>query len=128
MSKLQCNLQLQLTYSYNINQNLIIFIQEMHLKMHATKMATIVSMGRIVESFGLNSPDAFHQEHLAKRSATTWTSYFGQHWDEFSLDHFRTTFVRIEVLEVYSTSNNGFIEVEFYTGISESSLIGLCGI
>ena len=72
---------------------------------------------------GLDSPDGFNQEHMAKRSATTWTSYFGQHWDEFSIDHIRTTFVRIEVLEVYSTSNNGFIEVEFYTGISKSSLI-----
>ena len=58
------------------------------------------------------------QKHLAKRNGYYWQSYIGQHWDEFSLDHIRTRSVHIEVLEVYSSYNNGFIEVEFYTGIS----------
>ena len=60
-----------------------------------------------------------HQKHLARRDGYYRQSYIGQHWDEFSLDHIRTRSVHIEVLQVYSFNNNGFIEVEFYTGISE---------
>ena len=63
---------------------------------------------------------SFLQKHLDQgKGGYYWTSYIGQHWDEFSLDHVRTGFVHIEVLEVYTSYNNGFIEVEFYTGISE---------
>ena len=54
-----------------------------------------------------------------KRIGGTCDTYVGQAWDEFPLAHIRTHFVHISVLEVYSVKCNGFIEVEFYTGISK---------
>ena len=59
------------------------------------------------------------QEYLMKRQGNSWNSYRGQHWDEFSLDHIRTSSARIDVIDVYTTYHNGFNEIEFYTGISE---------
>ena len=53
------------------------------------------------------------------RMADKWDSYAGQAWDEFSLDHIRTSSVRITVMEVYTSGNNGCNELKFYTGISE---------
>ena len=42
-----------------------------------------------------------------------------QWWDEFPLENITTDQVFIDVLSHYTEDNNGFIEVEFYTGQSE---------
>ena len=42
-----------------------------------------------------------------------------QWWDEFPLENIVTGQVFIDVLSHYTADNNGFIEVEFYTGQSE---------
>ena len=60
---------------------------------------------------------------LMRRAGDHYDSYDGQAWDEFSLDNISTSFVRITVMEVYDTLNNGFNELEFYTGNSELSSI-----
>ena len=57
------------------------------------------------------------------RTSGVYTSYAGQAWDEFLLDHIRTSSIRITVTEVYTSDNNGFNELEFYTGISELSFL-----
>ena len=59
------------------------------------------------------------KKNLVRRIGDTWETYVGQAWDEFPLDHIRTHFVHIAVLEVYAIDYNGFIEVEFYTGVSK---------
>ena len=40
-------------------------------------------------------------------------------WDEVFLGHVLTSYVRIEVVTVYTTNSNGFGEVEFYIGSSK---------
>ena len=42
-----------------------------------------------------------------------------QWWDEFILDDIISANVTMEVLSHYTKGNNGFLEVEFYTGQSE---------
>ena len=42
-----------------------------------------------------------------------------QWWGEFPLENIVTDQVSLQVLSHYTESNNGFIEVEFYTGQSE---------
>ena len=44
------------------------------------------------------------------------TDYSGYMWDAFNLKPVDTTFVKITVSSVYTTQDNGFIEVEFYAG------------
>ena len=56
-----------------------------------------------------------------RRTGGGSSSYISQAWDEFSLDHVRTSSVRVTVMEVYASINNGFNELEFYTGDSELS-------
>ena len=63
------------------------------------------------------------QKYLVMRTSDIYTSYAGQAWDEFMLDHIRTSSIRITVIEVYTSDNNGFIELEFYTGMSELSFL-----
>ena len=42
-----------------------------------------------------------------------------QWWDEFTLDYIISANVSIEMVSHYTEKNNGFIEVEFYTGQSK---------
>ena len=44
-----------------------------------------------------------------------------QAWEEFTLEHVVTSFVRIEIVSLYTADRNGFTEVEFYIGRSEST-------
>ena len=42
-----------------------------------------------------------------------------QWWDEFPLDNVVSDSVTVKVVSCYTQHNNGFIEVEFYTGQSK---------
>ena len=48
--------------------------------------------------------------------------YSYQFWDEFSLDNLVTSWVKIMVINVYTSYNNGFTEMEFYVSTSKQFL------
>ena len=52
-------------------------------------------------------------------TGTNNNDYGAQKWHEVTIDGATTSFVRIEVITVYTSGANGFIEIEFYTGISK---------
>ena len=54
---------------------------------------------------------------LNERKGKSETDEDGLGWDSFDLKSVDTSSVKIEIETVYSTKNNGFIEVEFYAGI-----------
>ena len=56
---------------------------------------------------------------LEERYGNTVMDNRYQWWDEFPLENIVTDQVFIDVLSHYTEDNNGFIEVEFYTGQSE---------
>ena len=63
------------------------------------------------------------QVELSKLHGYNSWDYSCQLWDEFSLGNIVTSSVKITVITVYTTLNNGFTEVEYYIGTSE---YGLC--
>ena len=44
--------------------------------------------------------------------------YRVQKWHEVAIADVMTSFVRIDVISVYTSGANGFIEIEFYIGSS----------
>ena len=59
---------------------------------------------------------------LSRRSGTSHGYNKAQYWDEYPLSNIVSSQVKIEALSVYSGSNCGLIEVEFYTGQSKYTL------
>ena len=51
---------------------------------------------------------------LAQRTGTTYADLDGKDWDVFDLNNIYAHNVKITAQSVYTTYNNGFVEVEFY--------------
>ena len=61
---------------------------------------------------------------LHKTSTTAADDYSQRWWDYMELNGIVASAVRITALTLYSDMCNGFMEVEFYTGKSNSKLSG----
>ena len=55
-----------------------------------------------------------YQVVLSQRKGVTPNDYSGQAWDEFDIIPTNTDYFIIQALSVYTTSSNGFGEIEIY--------------
>ena len=56
---------------------------------------------------------------LIKLQGSAGNDYRVQKWHEVAIADVMTSFVRIDVISVYTSGANGFIEIEFYIGSSK---------
>ena len=67
----------------------------------------------------------FFQVRLTKLTGTNNKDYGAQKWHEVTLDGATTSFVRTEVITVYTSGTSGFTEIEFYTGTSKLHIVDI---